>query len=349
MPDRLMIYGATGYTGRLIADRAMRLGLRPVLGGRDGVKLAALAQSLGLDYRTVRLDQSDALRHALRDVKVVLHVAGPFSATAAPMLDACLQCGAHYLDVSGEIAVIEQIAGRDAAARARGIMMMPATGFDVVTSDCLAASVAARLPGATRLALGFSAFRFATRGSVKTMTETEGVFVRRDGAIVAVPPGSRERDFDFGAGPRRALNVTWGDVASAYYTTGIPNVEVYFEATPLLRGMLAASRFLGPMLRAGASRTVLERWLDLLPAGPSDAQRAAERTTIVAEVSDGRGGRAEARVHAPEPYSFTALSAAALAGRALAGDVEPGFQTPARVYGSELVRAFDGVTVEDVA
>jgi short subunit dehydrogenase-like uncharacterized protein len=346
---QLMIYGATGYTGRLITDRAIRLGLRPVLGGRDGVKLAAFAQSLGLEYRTARLDHSDDLRNALQDIKLVLHAAGPFSATAAAMLDACLHCGAHYLDLSGEMAVIEQVVRRDAAARARRIMLMPATGFDVVASDCLAAHVAARLPSATSLALGFSGLRLMTRGSAKTIVENEGIFVRRNGAIVAVTPGSIERDFDFGAGPRRALNVTWGDVASAYYTTGIPNVEVYFEATPMLRSVLAASRFLGPMLRTDASQAMLKLWAELLPAGPTEAERSAQRTAIVAEARDAHGGRAAARLHAPEPYSFTALSAAAIAQRALAGDVEIGFQTPARVYGPDLALAFDGVTREDLA
>src|SRR6185295_5073039 len=166
-----MIYGATGYTGRLITRRACALGLRPVLAGRHDGKLAALAAATGLEHRVAHLDDPDALARALDEIAVVVHAAGPFSATARPMVDACLRAGTHYLDIAGEIPVIEALARRDADARARGIMVMPGTGFDVVPSDCLAAHVARRLPGATRLFLGLTGLEFATRGSAKTLVE----------------------------------------------------------------------------------------------------------------------------------------------------------------------------------
>ena len=152
-------------------------------------------------------------------MRVVLLAAGPFAETSRPMVEACLRCGAHYLDVSGEVPVIEALVGRSAEARHRRIMMMPATGFDVVTSDCLAAHVAARLPGATRLAIASPPSRSRRRGSVKTIVEYTTVVVRRDGAIIAVMPDATEREFDYGNGSAASINVTWGDVATAYYTT----------------------------------------------------------------------------------------------------------------------------------
>jgi short subunit dehydrogenase-like uncharacterized protein len=347
--DRLLIYGASGYSGRLATQAAIALGLRPVLGGRDAAKLAPLAERLGLAYRAVRLEEPESLAGALRDVGVVLHTAGPFSRTARPMLDACLRTGTHYLDIAAEIHVLEALARRDAEARARGIMVMPGVGFDVVPSDCLARHVARRLPGARRLALGIRGLEFVTRGSAKTFVEAaDSGAVRRGGAIVGTPAGMLRRTFDFGDGPRPVLNLSWGDVASAYYTTGIPDISVYVETTPALEMIAATSQRLGWLLATGPWQAWLKAHAELLPEGPTDAERAARTAVIVAEAEDGAGRRVAARLRTPEAYTFTAMSAPAVARRVLGGDVELGFQTPARVYGSDFVLGFPGITREDL-
>ena len=350
MSDPILLYGANGYTGRLIANEMRARGLRPVLGGRNAAALATVAGALGLEHRVAALTAAADLDAALAGMKVVLNAAGPFSHTAQPMLDACLRAGAHYLDVAGEVLVIEAIAARDAAARQRGIMAMPGTGFDVVPSDCLGAHVARRLPGAARLAFGFTGLELTTRGSAKTFAEhaAVGVNVRRDGAITPVPAGRLRREFDYGAGSRESLNVSWGDVATAYYTTGIANIEVYFEATPTMRAMLMASRYGSWFLRTPPWQAWIHAHADLLPAGPSDAERAWRQMVIVAEASDGRGRVARARLRTPEAYTFTGHSAAAIAARVLRGDCEIGFQTPARVYGADCVLDFAGVEREDL-
>jgi short subunit dehydrogenase-like uncharacterized protein len=312
MAPRRLIYGATGFTGRLITAEARLVGLTPVLAGRDAAKLAAIAD--GLEYRVARLADADGLAAALAGIDVVLNVAGPFSHTAEPMVRACLRAGVHYLDVAGEAPVIEATAAHDAEARRRGIMVMPGVGFDVVPSDCLAAHVVRRLPGARRLALGLTGLAFATRGSAKTLTEHAGyggINVRRGGVITPIVAGTLERTFDFGRGPRRALNVGWGDVASAWYTTGIPDIEVYFEATASLEGMVAANRWLGWLLRTPASQAWLKACADLLPEGPTPEDRAAHDMVLVAEVEDDDGRRASARLTTPEAYTMTAMTAPA--------------------------------------
>ena len=139
-----LLYGSYGYTGRLIADRALEQGLRPLLAGRDVAALAAQAAELGLEFRAFSLDDTAALDAAVRAVPVVLHAAGPFAHTAAPMAQACIRAGVHYLDITGEIAVFEAMAALDGAARASGVMLMPGAGFDVVPTDCLAAHLARR-------------------------------------------------------------------------------------------------------------------------------------------------------------------------------------------------------------
>src|SRR6266550_6648973 len=146
-----MIYGANGYTGQLIAELANNHGEKPILAGRNAAKVRALAEKLGLPWRAFALDRPD-----LRDIELVLHCAGPFSATSRPMVDACLLARAHYLDITGEIDVFESVLGRDEEARQRGIVLLPGAGFDVVPSDCLAALLKQRLPSATKLELAFA-------------------------------------------------------------------------------------------------------------------------------------------------------------------------------------------------
>jgi short subunit dehydrogenase-like uncharacterized protein len=348
--DALLLYGATGYTGRLILAQALALGLRPILAGRDDRKLAAVAAPHGLAYRVASLDDPGALVAGLDGIGAVLHAAGPFSATARPMVDACLHAGVHYLDVTGEVLVLEEIAARHAAAAARGVMLLPAVGFDVVPSDCLAAHVARRLPHARRLALGIAGLTLATRGSARTFVELPASTprVRRDGVLVSVTPGTLERPFDYGAGPRPSMCVSWGDLTTAYFTTGIPDVEVYFEATPVLRAAMTSARMYGWLLATPPWQAILKASTALLPDGPSEAERATTSMVIVAEAEDCHGGRTAARLRTPQAYTFTAVSAATVARRVLAGDVEPGFQTPGRHFGPDFVLGLPGVTREDL-
>jgi short subunit dehydrogenase-like uncharacterized protein len=176
----------------------------------------------------------------------------------------------------------------------------------------------------------------------------QGVQVCRGGALATVDAGALTHDFDFGSGPRPGANVSWGDVVTARHTTGIPNVEVYFESTPALRGMLTASRWFGWALRSAPWQAMMKAHADLLPEGPTAEQRAAVETVIVAEVEDERGNRAAARLWTPEVYTFTGASACRIAAHALAGRVEVGFQTPARVYGGDLALEVEGVWREDL-
>jgi short subunit dehydrogenase-like uncharacterized protein len=348
--EALLVYGATGYTGRLVAEHAVTRGLRPILAGRNAARLAPLGARLGCETRVARLDDPAALTAALDGVDVVLHAAGPFAATAMPVVDACLRTGAHYLDLSGEVDVYERLAHLHDAARERGIAVMPGVGFDVVASDALAVHVARRVAGVARLRIGLSGFAGVSRGSARTLAAHAGrdVVIRRGGRLVAVPPGSLEHAFDFGAGPRACVNVGWGDVVTAWYSTGAPDVETYVEATPAVRGLLAGSRAFGLLLRSSPWQALAQAAADVLPEGPTPSERAAARMTVVAEAT-GTGGRtARARLGTPDAYTFSAEAAAAVAARAAAGDVEPGFQTAARVYGPDFVLELSGVVREDL-
>ncbi|APR81146.1 Hypothetical protein A7982_06493 [Minicystis rosea] len=279
-----------------------------------------------------------------------MNAAGPFVGTFGPVIDACLEAGAHYLDLSGEVLSIEGAAQRDAEARARRIMIMPSVGFDVVPSDCLALHVSRRLRRPRRLRIGVTGLEASSRGSLRTVANGIGrmVHIRRNGALTAVPPGSMQRAFDFGEGPKNAFALSWGDVATAFYTTGIPDVEVYYEAIAPLRLMTAVNQHFAGLLGTPAGRAWIDLHIDMLPEGPTSAQRAFGRGVIVAEAEDFAGRVVRSRVRTPEAYTFTCATTLAIVEHALQGDVEIGFQTPARVYGADFVTQFPGVTREDL-
>ena len=226
-PGEWLLYGASGYTGRRIAEEARRRGLRPILAGRDPRKIRSLAERLGCPARVFPLRSVAGITEDLEGVRAVLNCAGPFSATAEPMMDACLAAGVHYLDITGEIAVIEAAAARHQRAVAAGVSLIPAVGFDVVPSDCLAAMLAERLPGATHLQLAFRLTGSPSAGTAKSMLEAlpRGGRARIAERIVRVPVAWKTREIPFRDGRRMAVTVPWGDVASAWHTTGIPNVE----------------------------------------------------------------------------------------------------------------------------
>ncbi|MDT8305977.1 MAG: saccharopine dehydrogenase NADP-binding domain-containing protein [Anaerolineae bacterium] len=347
MTASLLIYGATGYTGQLIARHAAMEGLRPIVAGRNGQKVGTLAGELGLEGRTFTLHDEGTIARHLEGVDCVLNVAGPFSQTARPVIDACLQTGTHYLDVTGEIEVFELAASRDAAARAAGIMLLPGVGFDVVPSDCLAAMVTAELAEPVSLEIGILGLGGASQGTMKTGVESIGAptRVRRAGKIVSRPAGSLTRHFDFGRGPRPVVAVSWGDVATAYYSTGVPNITDYFPArsmSPLLR----AARWLGPVLRTRPVQAVLKRAIELRPAGPNEEKLETAISIVVAEAKDANGGSASGRLQTPNGYKLTYLAAVDIARRVLGGAWKAGFQTPSLAYGAEYVLTLPGCRLE---
>jgi short subunit dehydrogenase-like uncharacterized protein len=202
MPSNFLLYGANGYTGKLITRLAAERGLRPTLAGRDKNTIEPLATEHGLEHRVFALDDPAAIDAALREVSVVMHCAGPFSRTSRPMADACLRTKTHYLDITGEASVIESLAARDAEAKEAGVMLLPCVGFDVVPSDCLAAHLKRRLPEATHLALGIQGMGRVSRGTATTMIENinRGGLIRRDGKLTPVPAAWKTREIDFGRG-----------------------------------------------------------------------------------------------------------------------------------------------------
>src|SRR5262249_32881128 len=307
-------------------------GERPVSGGRASGEIERIAKELGLEPRVFSLDDPEAVDRGLDGMAVVLHCAGPFSRTYRAMADACLRTKTHYLDVTGEAVVFEALAARDAEAREAGIMLLPGSGFDVVPSDCLALHLKNRLPSARHLSLGFQPVGGLSRGTATTMIENlhRGGLVRRGGKLVSVPAAWKTRTIDFGRGPRTAMTIPWGDVATAWYSTGIPDIEVFMAAPARLRVASRLSRYVAPLLATRWFQDVAKSRIRSGPPGPTDEQRARAKSLLWGEASDGTGTRVVSRLQGPEGYTLTAHAALAIVGRVLGGDAPLGFQTPAK-------------------
>lgn len=335
-----MIYGANGYTGQLIARAAAAD--RPVLAGRNAERIEGLARELGCQARVFDLD-----RPRLDGVSLVLHCAGPFVHTSAPMVRACLDAGVHYLDITGEIGVFESIMALDAEAKRRNVTLLPGAGFDVVPTDCLAAMLARRLPGATELALAFKGGAGLSAGTQKTILEGigEGGAIRRDGRIVRVPTLFDTREIPFPGGSRLAMTIPWGDVATAFYSTRIPNIRVYRATSPKAVARMRRIQRLLPLLGFPPIKQLLT-WRASHTRGPDSAARERSRMEIWGRVGSGDGREETMTMTTPEGYAFTVLSALAAVRRVLSEPPRAGSFTPSMRLGAEFVTTIPGVEIQ---
>jgi len=341
-----MLYGANGYTGQLIASEATSRGMRPVLAGRNAEKIEALARELDCPSRAFALSSAAEVGRHLDGISAVLHCAGPFSETAAPMMEACIARGVHYLDITGEIDVIELASRQHEQAEAAGVTLMPSVGMDVVPSDCLAAMLADAVPDATRLELAFAADWSLSPGTAKTVWQHAGVGgrIRKDGNIVAVPTAWKIMEIPFRRGPRWGMTIPWGDVSSAYHTTGIPNIEVYTALPQQQLNLARRFRRLASLARFSLIQSTGRWWINRRIKGPDEYERAAGRTEFWVRATDDKGQTAEAALETPNGYLLTVETALAILQKVLDGQVRTGFLTPAKALGADFIQERPDVT-----
>lgn len=345
--DSLLIYGAYGYTGRHIAQAAVDRGHDPILAGRDPDQLHSLAADLDCRSRAFGLDRD--IETQLAGIDAVLNCAGPFAETAEPMVEACLNRGVDYLDITGEIPVFERLARRDDEARAAGVTLLPGVGFDVVPTDCLAAHLTARLDEPSHLSVAISADGSFSGGTLKTVLRGvgSGGAVREGGQLRAVRSGSKARVVDFGAGSQTVVAVPLGDLSTAYHSTGVPNITTYVALPDAVRHAIRLGRPLERLLATDPAQRVLSRLVDQFVEGPSEAARAENETRIWAEAwSESTGETVQSTLRTPDPYDVTV--AAALACADGVDDVSAGFQTPASAFGADLAVELPGVSRKDL-
>jgi short subunit dehydrogenase-like uncharacterized protein len=350
MSNDILIYGANGYTARIILELAQKEGAKPILAGRSLDKIEPLAKKYGLTARAFALDDPNVVAQNLAGVAVVLNCAGPFSRTAQKMAEGCIKAGIHYLDITGEIDVFEKIALLGPAAKAAGVMLMPGTGFDVVPSDCLAAHLKRRLPDAISLTLAIQAIGQASHGTATTIVEnmSRGGAIRKGGKLTPVPSAWASRNIDFGNGPVATISIPWGDVSTAWHSTGIPDIQVFMAAPTPLRVMARISRYFGGIMGSSVVQEFLKRRINAGPSGPDAEQRRNGASYLWGEVRNAAGQTATTRLKTMDGYDLSAVAAWDIAKRTAAGASQSGFQTPSTVFGPDYILNLDGSTRTDL-
>ncbi len=342
---QFLLYGANGYTGQLIAKLSATYDLHPILAGRNKESIQQLADELQLPYRIINLDNTDQLQTTLKEVSLVLHAAGPFQLTAKQMIEACIATNTHYIDITGEIPVFELAKRFNDAAIQAGVMLMPGVGFDVVPTDCMALFLKNKLPDATSLQLAFASVGGGlSHGTATTMVIGlgENGAVRENGKIINKPLGHKGMWIDFSklTGKQKRLfvmTIPWGDISTAHFTTGIPNIETYTGISPKIYYFLKLQRAFNWLLKTSLIRRYAIKKINEKPAGPTDEARAKSSSLIWGKVENQRGETAQAVMKVKDGYTLTAHSSLLIVQKILAGKFKSGYQTPANVYGEDLI------------
>lgn len=327
---KLMIYGAAGYTGGMAAQYSASAGLDLVLAGRAQSlgALEALAKRLGAEVRIFCLDDPDAIRSSLEGVSVLLNSAGPFMQTAEPLMSAAIRAGVHYLDFSAEIDTYRQALALDGQARAAGVMLLPGGGGSVAMLGSLAGHAVARVKDPRKISIALNVAGSMSRGSATSASQNIVAQTLRlvDGELVE-RSSEEVRDFDFGNGPQSSFPVTLPDLVTIHESTGVPDIETFVHVT------------------AGAFPTgeVAD-----IPVGPSAEERIANRYHAAVEVTSAGGMVACSVLDTVNGYTFTSMAAAQAASRILAGEVRPGFQTPAGLFGHGFAETIADTRITDV-
>ncbi len=339
-----MIYGAYGYTGTLLAEEAAHRGHRPVLAGRSAKKLVPLAERLELEYIVLDLEDTDRLFKAVAGVDLVFHAAGPFVHTSLPMVQACLAGQTHYLDITGEVPVFEQNLAFDRQARQQGIAIISGAGFDVVPTNCLATYVAGQIDKPTQLKIAVAALGGISGGTTKTMLEhiSTGIQIRRSGRLETSPMGQASGAVRFADRERTVIPITWGDLTTAYQSTGIANITAYLAYPRRVAGLM---RWTGPIgmrvFAIGPVRRAAQNLVDKTIHGPNEHTRRTARCQIWAWVANEAGDEAQTWLETPEAYHYTAVVGVRCVEKTL--EIQPqGTLAPAQAFGTEFILNIPG-------
>jgi short subunit dehydrogenase-like uncharacterized protein len=334
-----MIYGAYGFTGRLVVEEAIKRGHKPILAGRSERKLEHLAGKCGLEHRTFDLESPSQLVTSLQDVDLVFHAAGPFQFTSAPMIQACLESRTNYIDITGEIPVFQNTFARHSDALEAGIALISGAGIDVIPTDCMAKYVFEKLPGAVELELALSTTSRPSAGTVKSSLEMmpRGGLRRQSGKLVPYPLGSSIKKVSFPHRDLQVLSISWGDLETAYRSTAIPDITTYMAYPPRLVSLV--SRF-GPLAQKLASmkfvRGIAHRLAGMIFKGPNDVMRSNGRSYVWASAKDRDGKQVEAWLVTLEAYQLTAVGGVRSVEK-LFLKRPLGALTPAQAFGADFI------------
>jgi short subunit dehydrogenase-like uncharacterized protein len=335
-----MIYGANGFSGSLAVEEACKRGLTPILAGRSQ-SVKDLAQAKNLEFQIFSLSSVNEVASQIKGMSVVANCAGPFSETAEVMIQACILAKVHYIDITGEISVYDYANQCDREAVSAGIVLCPGVGSDVIPTDCLAKYLKDECPNATHLKMGWHhTGSKASKGTAKTAAQ--GLFlggkVRKDGKIIEVPLAYKEKVIDFGLGKFNTMTIPWGDVFTAYHSTGIPNIEFYYSRSPKsVKKIKRYRRFIGLFNYKWVIK-LLQNWIERNWKQPTVEIRKKGKSFFWGEVKGSDGKIFTARFSTGDGYNVTAVGVAVVAEYLLQDHTQKGYYTPSILMGKELVK-----------
>lgn len=339
-----IIYGANGYTGQLTVEYAIKKGVKPTIAGRNELQIKSLAEKHGLNYKIFDLSNTDVISENIQGYSLVLHCAGPFSETARPMMNACIQSGVHYIDITGEIAILEWAHKKSELAKSNKVMLMCGVGFDLVPTDCVAKKLKEEFPNATNLELAFYLKGGSiSRGTMLTMANNFGntSYERRNGNLVEKPLGFRGKNIDFGVEEKFCMSIPWGDLYTSWLTTGIENITTFTTTSKLAYYALKMHAIINPIMRSGWFKRIFKNYIRKNITGPTPEQNKNGRSYIRGTAWN-ENKKKTVLLECPESYQITAQCSILIAQKVLNNDFKPGFQTPAGLYGSGLILETEG-------
>lgn len=340
--QKWIIYGAYGYTGELVVEEAIAQGRRPIVAGRNEAKLKPIAEKFDLDYRVFSVNEAS---QKLEGAGTIINCAGPFDVTSEPMMDAAIQCGLNYFDITGEIPVFKAAHERHDLAKKNDSILCPGVGFDIVPTDCLGAMLKEALPEANKLEL---AFDFGTLPSVgTTVTGIQAIalggVIRENGELKTVGHSHKIQKIPFSESPRWAASVPWGDVYTAQISTGIPSTTVY-AVLPWVAcwAFKIISPFRGLLGKPAMQKILISLSKKFLDAGPDEKARLEHRTRFWGKVTTEDGRECTGELIAPSTYAMTAETAVAIALASETSNKGGGYFTTSMLVGADFLSQRQG-------
>ena len=347
MSKKLMLYGANGYTSRLIINELIGQNIKPILAGRNKEKINSLADKHGFDSSIFSLDNPDNIDDNLKRIDVIINAAGPYSLTAKSLIDSCIRTKTHYIDITGEIDVFVYAESKNEEATDAGIIICPGVGFDVIPTDCISYMLKEKIPDANELNICFfSENGRPSIGTAKTSIEglSNGGKIRKDGKIEQVPLAHSVKEIDYGQGPKMAMSIPWGDVATAYYSTGIPNIIVYTPRSESGINKIKKLRKWLFILKLKFVQNYIKNKMEkkIINGGDSDEQRAKSKMWVWAEVKNKKGKIESGYFQVANGYDVTGYGAMFFAKNIMENKFAGGYYTPSLLLGSDILESLPG-------
>ena len=343
MKNKLMLYGANGYSAKLIIEELIPRNIMPILAGRNESVIKNLAAEYNCEWKAFDLSDEIKLIESLKNVHTLLNCAGPFKYTAKDLIDACLLAKTNYLDITGEMPVMHLAFSLRKSAKKNGIVILPSVGFDIIPTDCLAKRLSEKMPDATHLKLGLINKRGKiSRGTFLTTLEFLGGKgkIRRSGNVVDSRIGEFKINFKRKEFTFYGISIPWGDVYSSYHSTGIPNAEVYLAVPKFVSIISPLLLFFMKLLRVQSVKNIVGNYIKEHYTGPTVEERESAETYIWGMVENGKGEKIEEVYQVQEGYNLTAKGAAECSVRVLNNNLPPGTYTPSMAFGSDFLESF---------